>query len=134
MSEGPLDQLKAELVQDRGLPDGAVSFLSGSSVAELEASADALIKVLGSHVQPAPEASANPFTTARAAKAERQRALLAAFIGRSGQPRDAGERYARSGFDGGARQPVPAPRDAEREHSELVSLLAYQSKLGHGDF
>jgi hypothetical protein len=133
LSEG-LDQIRSEVAADRGLPADAVSFMTGGTLAEVEASADALVHLLGtSHDEPAQEPTTDPFATARAAKAERQRALLAAFTGRSEPTRDAAGRYARSGFDGGARSPIPSRADPRHEHDELIVRLAARSKLGRSD-
>jgi hypothetical protein len=52
--------------------------------------------------------------------------------GRQPQPRDERGRF--TGFDGGARQPVPQSRPPEQEHGELLVKLARLSAIRGGDF
>jgi hypothetical protein len=130
MSDG-IDELRVDLARERGLPDAAVSFLRGGTVAEVEAEADTLAALLGTtRVAREPECgpAQNPFTIAVAQKQQRKRELLATFSGRHPQqPRDARGRFAT--FDGGARQSVPAPRDPEADHNELVNRVATVARM-----
>jgi hypothetical protein len=126
MSEGP-EALREEIAASRGLDPRAAKLLTGTTLEEVEASADELVKLLdrgGREEEPT-----DLFASARADQARRKQALLTALAGRSEQPRDDRGRY--GSFDGGARQPVPTPRDPSATHSELVSRLAAQSHL-HG--
>jgi hypothetical protein len=121
MSDG-IDQLRVDLARERGLPDGAATFLEGRTVAEVEAQADTLAVLLGTtHAagEPEPAPAPNPFVIASAQKERRKRELAAMFTGRTPQPRDARGRFA-SGFDGGARLPVIEPSDALRDHDRFV--------------
>jgi hypothetical protein len=129
-----LDEVRKAVATDRGLPDGAEAFVSGTSLAELEASADALSRLVASHSRPERSEPQDLFVRTRAEKAERQRTILAMFTGRGPQARnDLGQFSSRGSFDGGARQPVAAPRDAEQEHGKLIGHLAAESKLGRSD-
>jgi hypothetical protein len=115
MSE-PLDALRAEVAAGHGLPAGAESFLTGSTLEEIEAEADALVKVLGaSERQPEPEPALDPITAALRQKQQKRQQLVAAVIGRRQQPRDRQGRFTVS-FDGGARQPVPPPPPTHGEY------------------
>ena len=128
MSEG-MDEIRALVAAERGLSPDAAAFLTGSSLAELEASADGLVALVST--QPSQEERPDLLTAARAEKARRKQELLTA-LGRKKQPRrDALGRYAGS-FDGGARRPVPAPADPEAEHASLVGHLALQSRTHSG--
>jgi hypothetical protein len=105
-----LAQLRSEIAAERGLSAESVSFLTGVTLEEVEAQADRLVKVVGTtDAQPEREPAADLFSTARAAKAERQQALLAVVAGRSEQPRDPAGRYAGRGFDGGHVSPCLLP-------------------------
>jgi hypothetical protein len=118
-----LDRVRAEVAAARGLAAEAVAFLDGQTLEQIETQADGLAKLVGTHdPQPGQGPTVDLFATSRAAKTERQRALLASFTGRSEQPRN--ERGQFASFDGGARQPVPAPRDPASEHQELIVRLA----------
>ena len=130
-----IDELRVDLARARGLPDTAVSFLQGGTVAELEAQADTLAGLLGTtHAQREPEPPApNPFAIAAAQKEQRKRELTAMFTGRAPQPRDPAGRFATASFDGGARQPVQAPRDAMRAYGELITQLAAVRRVGGSD-
>jgi hypothetical protein len=131
---GELDRVRAEVAADRGHPAGAVSFLDASILERIEAQADALVKLATSRAQRRQEPAGDWLAKARAEKAERQRMLLASFTQTAPQPRDEAGRFVSTGFDGGARQPIPPVGDPVREHAEVVSRLAYQSKLGRSDF
>jgi hypothetical protein len=126
-----LDRVRREVASGRGLPDGAVGFLDGQTLEQIEAQADGLAKVLDRPRQ-VPPAAPDPITVARAAKTERKRSLVASLAGRPAHRRGRAGRFT-SGFDGGARQPIPTPSDPVRDHAELVAQLAYRSKLGGSD-
>jgi hypothetical protein len=118
MSEA--DELRSLVAREHGLDDEAAGFLNGSTLAELEASAAALVKLLGQRHEEEPAAEApNPFAGAAIAKDARQRALLGALTGRSPQRRDERGRY--TSFDGGARQPISRP--PESHDAWLIRLL-----------
>lgn len=131
------EAVRYQVAAARGLSEDAASFLTGESVEELEHSADALAKLLGAgddHGDQAMTAEADLFRNPPAAKAERQRRLLALFAGPTPRPRDASGRYAATGsFDGGA-QPAKLTARAPESHSETVLRLAAESKRGHSGF
>ena len=127
-----LDELRADLARERGLPDSAVSFLQGGTVAELEAQADTLGGLLGTtHAQrePEPAPAPNLRDVALAEKARRRQELVALVSGRAPQPRDAAGRFATTGFDGGDGASLPVPRDPEADHNATVSQLANLRRL-----
>jgi hypothetical protein len=75
-------------------------------------------------------------TRATVEKRQRQAALVASLHPPE-QPRDEQGKFAASGgrsFGGGARQPVPAPKDPVQEHDEIVLQLAQLSHLGRSQF
>jgi hypothetical protein len=135
-----LDQLRHTIASEHGLSPTAAKLLSGTSVSELEASADALERLLADYDARAQEtepAATNLLTAARAKQQERKRRLHALLTGHPEQPRDARGRYAArgGGFDGGAARQTPAlPRDAAREHDMAVVEHAARSKRGRSDF
>jgi hypothetical protein len=105
--------------------------LTGSTVDEIESSAAALAEFVDVHAARRQEQEPPDLVaTARAAKEERKRTLLAALAGRREQPRDPRGRYA--SFDGGARPSVPAARNAEAEHAELAARLIGESRQSRG--
>jgi hypothetical protein len=119
-----------------GGPDAA-AFLTGSTVEELEASADGLGRLIAEHrerSEPEPDpATPDLLTEARTAQRERTARLAAMFTGRPkppGQSRNELGRFA--SFDGGARAPVPAPRDPHQEHDQVILGLATMRALGGG--
>jgi hypothetical protein len=128
-----LDAVRHEVAAARGLDAQAARFVHGETVEELEDSADRLASLLNREPTQARAAVPDLFSTATKEKAARNDALVAMFSGRQPQQRDEAGRYA-SGFDGGARRPLPAPGDPEREHGELVNRLAADSKLGRSGF
>ena len=131
-----LDAVRAQVVAEHGLPPGAVRFLHGGSVAEVEEQAARLAGLLDSAASQEQESDApvDLLATARAAKEERRRTLRAALSGREEQPRDASGRYApRASFDGGARSPLPLPRDPVHDHDQTVGELARLRRV-YGDF
>jgi hypothetical protein len=114
VSDG-LDRVRAEVARSRGLADGAAGFLSGHTIEEIEASADAFAQLRQTSAdRRVPDEAAAPdfFTGAAIAKADRQAELRALFAGRASQERDEAGRFTTSGgfgFDGGARQTLPQP-------------------------
>jgi hypothetical protein len=129
-----LDALRGEVAAAHGLPAGAAGFLTATSLEGLERQAAGL-KALTPPSQE-PVSAPDPITVALATKTERKTAALAIFTGRPPQPRDQAGRFTSSGFDGGARQPLPAPRDAMAEHGQWVAALARASRnhSGGGSF
>jgi hypothetical protein len=127
MSDDPREIVAAEY----GLTPEAAKFLVGETLDEVEASAVALMQLIGRDEgrdpdpAPAPQAH-DPITAALAAKAQRKRALAAIFTGREPQRRDERGRF--TGFDGGARKPTPPRRDPEREHGQLIAHMATFSR------
>jgi hypothetical protein len=113
-------ELRHLVADEYGLDHEATRFLRGSTLAELEASAAALAKLLGERDREPAAGAPDLFTAAAVAKAERQRALLAALTGRAPQPRDVRGRW--TGFDGGARQPL-ATKPPEDHGAWLVRLI-----------
>ena len=134
MSAG-LDEVRSAIAARHGLTESATGFLVGSNVAELEASAGALSRLLSEreHSQPEPEPF-DIFAAGRAAKIERQRAIVAMASGRRApQPRDPSGRF--GSFDGGARRTVVArPADPAKDHAETVLKLARARALGDTGF
>jgi hypothetical protein len=72
-------------------------------------------------------------------------AVLALLLGQQGPPRDSLGRFTVAGggddqerpapartaaYDGGVRQTVPAPRDPERDHAQLIVGLALARRHG----
>jgi hypothetical protein len=117
--------VRMSVASERGLPESAADLLVGSSIAEVEESADALVGLLakyGREQQPVPE-QVDPIAAALAGKAERKRALAEAIIGPRRQPRDEQGRF--TSFDGGARPTMPTWRhDPIVEHDQAVTRLA----------
>jgi hypothetical protein len=111
-----------------GLSPEAAKFLQGETLEEVEGSAATLVQLLGEHRDEQPAQALDPITAGMRAKAERKAELHALFTGRTPQPRDDQGRFSTSGFDGGARKPVPPPRDPEREHNEMVMQMAALSR------
>jgi hypothetical protein len=114
--------VRALIAREYGLDSEAAGLLSGETLAEVEASAAALSKLLGEQREARREQTLPPdfFTGAAAAKAARKQALLEAITGRAPQPRDERGRY--TGFDGGARRQTAPVR--QQTHDEwLVDVL-----------
>jgi hypothetical protein len=138
MSEG-LDTVRAEAASARDLPAGAERFLTGVSVEQIETAADALAQ-LAAATTTQERAKVDPLTSLfqnmTAAKADRQRHLVAALHRPSPQPRDGQGRFTpRAGFDGGARGPMPQRPSPEQAHNETVVQLAGLSRMfGGGSF
>ena len=118
-------ELRRLIAAEHGLDEKATSFLTGSTFTELERSAVAFARLIGQHREEEPPRDF--FTAAEAAKAARKRALADALIGRPSRPTPA-EPGRPSGFDGGARRPIPTRRPPEQEHNELVLKLASVSR------
>ena len=98
---------------------------SGSTVREMEESAEQLGPFLAAHrpQEERPAAQPDLISTALADAPRRKRATTEMFLQRSApQPRDAHGRW--QGFDGGARSGVPARHDPVLEHDEAVARLA----------
>jgi hypothetical protein len=113
--------LRRQAVNAHGLPPEAVTFLGGSTLAELEESAAALAKLIGERrVEERTTAQPGPFTDMAAAKARRKQQLAAIFTGRTPQRRDEHGRFA-ADFHGGARQSAPLP--PETHETTLMRLL-----------
>ncbi len=120
----PDEALRRLVATDHGLDPEAAKLLSGSTLAELECSADALAGMLEAHgaIESRQKPTADLFADLRAAKEQRQRALVDALVGRQSvqQPRGDDGRYA-SSFDGGVREnPPPPPQSHE---SWLIDVL-----------
>ena len=123
MSE--LDQVRSAIADQRGLGMTALPFIDGTTIEELESSADRLAELIAAHRgRSRPEPERDIFTEALAAKTARKQELLAMFSGRSTerQPRDQAGRFARtSGFDGGARPTLPpSPPSHDQWLGEVV--------------
>ena len=118
-----LNWLRREVAAERGLPAEAVSFLTGTSVEQVEASADALAQLVGRsdlREQEPADPLAGLFANGGAEKARRQRALLQTLHGLPPQQRDEGGRFSGGGFDGGARQTAPEMVPPETAHDDLL--------------
>ena len=130
------EELRLDVAAAHGLPEVAARILTGSSLAELEASAAELARFVADHrARQDPDEQTDPrpgaLRDAATAKAERNAALERAFAPRLTQPRDDHGRFeARPvSFDGGARPRVPSFRSPEREHDELIGRLAVQARV-----
>jgi hypothetical protein len=114
VNEPNLDQLRAEAVASRGLDPAAVGFVTGTTVDQIERSADDLARLIRQREQDdlaqREQFPSDLFTLAAADKERRRSALLDALTGRPRQERDEQGRFARrGGFDGGSRTPPPPP-------------------------
>jgi hypothetical protein len=131
-----LEALRHEVAVRRGVGADAASFLTGSTLSEIEASADALVELLGANSdqrEPDSTTGTDLFTGIAEAKAARKHALAAVLCGRPQQPRDELGRYARrGGFDGGARQTVPVAQSPAAAHAELLGHLFAASRTYRG--
>ena len=105
-SNSDLYGLRAEVAAARGLGPDAATFLTGSALAEVEASADALVQLLGERGHAEETGPDDLFARASVEKAARKERLLAALSGPAPQPRDDAGRYA--SYDGRARTPAPS--------------------------
>jgi hypothetical protein len=131
----PGQALRELVAREHGLPEEAASFLTGGTLEEIEISAGALLALLSSRPEPAkPEPPTNIFAAAAAEKQARQRALVEMLHGKPSPSRDERGRFVSAGFDGGARQSVPAHESPERAHGKLVAELARLSAIGRSDF
>jgi hypothetical protein len=119
---GPAAELRRAVADAHGLPEGSEAFLRGETVEQVEESAVEFMRLLEERREQEPKPAPDFFAAAAAAKAERQRALVDVITGRGSQPRDERGRFAgSSGFDGGAREPLPP---APQSHDEwLVDAL-----------
>jgi hypothetical protein len=129
VSDDDLEQVRRTVAADHGLPAGSESFLTGSTLAEVEASAATFAKLVEERRRES-EPPVGVFERAAAAKAQRKRELVDLFSGRAPQPRDERGRYAASGrgFDGGTRTPVPVPQSPVEAHDEIVVQMARLSR------
>jgi hypothetical protein len=137
MSAAQIESLRSGVAVARGLGADAAAFLTGTTLGQIEASADALASVLDEHgVRHEQESTAGPglFTEIAAAQARRKQALAELLCGRAPQPRDELGRYAKSGtsFDGGARRSVPIAKSPEQAHGELLGQLITASRTFRG--
>jgi hypothetical protein len=108
-------ELARTIAADAGLPQAAASFLVGETVAEVEASASALAKLLAGRVEEEATIAqtADPITRSIEAKSRKHDGLLRALHGQPAQARDERGRFA--GFDGGVREPAPTPGPSHDE-------------------
>lgn len=124
VSEPNLDQLRAEAVQARGLDPAAAQFLTGTTLADVEQSADDLARLIRQREQADADEREQPasdlFTRAAADKQRRRSELLGALSGRPLPERDEQGRFATGGFDGGSRTPPPPPAPS---HDQTLSEL-----------
>jgi hypothetical protein len=124
-----VDALRGEVATQHGLDPRAASLLSGETVQELEENATELAHFVHTHARDEePVVEVDPIGTALAGKAERKRQLAATILRPPLPSRDEQRRFAKSGFDGGARLPVPEPSDPLRDHDEFVGELARVSR------
>jgi hypothetical protein len=127
MSEPILDRLRAEAVAARGLDPAAASFVTGTTLAEIEQSADDLARLIRQREQLAADdlaqreqPASDLFTRAAADKQRRRRQLLGALTGRPRPGRDEQGRFVKGGFDGGARESPPPPTPT---HDQTLAWL-----------
>jgi hypothetical protein len=127
-----LDQLRRAVAREHRLPARAASFLAGTTLDEVEASAHAFAKLLDEGREPEQSRPPSIFEFAAAERDERRRLLVSALCGRPVQPpRNEQGRYARParGFSGGARQPVPLTPESHEQTLSRV-LLTGESDVG----
>jgi hypothetical protein len=143
MTEQLVDEVRRSVADAHGLPEAAVSFLTGETLTEIEASAARLAELLAGRSGPEPEESepesmADVIAKSIIEKKQRQAALIGALHPDPPQLRDADGKFASKpsgGFDGGARARLaPSPGDPVQDHNEAVVQLAQFSKLGHSGF
>ncbi len=127
-----LDALRVEVAAAHGLDEGAAPFLVGSTLVEIEQSAQELVGLIGSANDPHPASAPFAGLVDPRLKAERKRALARLLIGPPAQPRDEHGRFAARGFDGGARTPAAIRESPERQHDQLVGQLAGLSRTFRG--
>jgi hypothetical protein len=102
-----LRELRALVATEHGLPPKAATFLTGTTLVELYASATKLARLIEERTDP------GPFTDMAAARARRKAQLASIFAGGTPQPRDDAGRYARPAeFHRGAREPAPQPPES----------------------
>jgi hypothetical protein len=122
-----VDAVREAVAARHGLSAEAASFLSGSTVEEIEQSAEQLARFVDEHgrrEEPAPP-TLDPISAALADKRAQKRRLAEWLTAspKPSQPRDEQGRYA--SFDGGARPSLPVRKsDPTREHDQLVTGLA----------
>jgi hypothetical protein len=130
-----LDELRAAVAAEHGLPARAARFLTGTHVDEIEQQADALARLIdrSSAVREQEEAEplADLFTRAAAEKMRRKAALVEALHGPPTQAPDERGRFS-GGFDGGARKSVPHRKPPEQEHDDLIVTLSRLSRAYGG--
>jgi hypothetical protein len=124
MSTLDADALRAEVAARRRLDARAAGFLVGTTLSELEASADKLRELLTSACE---QELMGLFDAS--ARGARKRELTALFVGAPAQPRDEQGRYLRRSFDGGAR---PMELRRAETHDELIARLVVESRLHWG--
>jgi len=128
MSDPGVEALRVEVCVARGLDARAAAFVSGETLAQLEESADRLVALIDARREEEPTTT-DYLAHVMAATRRRKVAVTEMFAGGSPAPqaRDERGRYA-SSFDGGARRPVSAARDPEREHGQLLGQLLGASR------
>ena len=123
--DAELRSLRQDIAAAHGLGADATAFLTGTTLAEIEAEAGKLARLIGasdeSRRQESEVAGPDLFGGMAESKASRKQALAALFSGRA-QPRDESGRYATktASFDGGARQ---TPRPPPPTHSEWLGEI-----------
>jgi hypothetical protein len=135
--DAELESLRYDIAASRGLDAGAAGFLTGTTLEEIEASADALARLIdasGEHRQKSAIAGPDLFTGMVESKARQKRELAALFCGRARQPRDEAGRFAQraAGFDGGARASLPIAKPPEQAHADLLGHLITASRVYRG--
>jgi hypothetical protein len=121
-----MSDLREQVASAYGLDADAAAFLVGTTLGELEASAEKLVELLDRSYLEEQE-QGGMFDALATARVERKRELAMLFAGRS-TPRDEQGRFVqRSGsFDGGAR---PGSLRRAESHDELIARLAIESRL-----
>jgi hypothetical protein len=123
------EALREQVAAAYGLDRRAAALLVGTTMHELEASAEKLVELLDRSGDREPE-SAGLFGDIAAAQADRKQALAALFAG-APQPRDEQGRFAPAGsFDGGAR-----PQECRPEtHEETLLPILRRAQAHRGGF
>jgi hypothetical protein len=126
--DGDLAAVRRDVAAGRRFAPAAAQFLTGDTLAEVEARADEFARLVNSHAPTEQERTASMgdlLAAASAAKQARRAALVEALVAPSAQqPRDASGRWTTgSSFDGGARADGGMPAEPETHGQWLGRIL-----------
>jgi hypothetical protein len=122
--------LRRLVAAEHGLDPTAAKFLIGTTIEELEVSADALACLFAARGRPEQEdvAVPNGFAGAAQNKEDRKRALIGVLTGRARTMTETDATRPTGGFDGGAR---PMELRHPESHDELVARLLLEQRAAH---